>query len=1001
MEGRRIGKYLVQASLGEGGMGQVLLARDSTLGRTVALKLVRRGGDEAFVRLLLEAQALARLDHPNICRVYEVGDHDGQPFIAMQHLEGETLAIAALRLSLTEKVMLMRAVAEALHAVHRLGLVHRDLKPANIMVSRSEEGGLRPVVLDFGLVRDEAAPGLTRTGMPLGTPAYMSPEQADGESARVDRRSDIFSLGATLHAILIGRPPFDASSPAGILRQLRESEVAAPRGLDPGLPRDLETILLKCLERKPERRYDTAKELADELGRFLGGEPIAAKRPSRLARWVSRARRQPWVVGSLGFAAILLGLLVIQVVRNRFALERASQVAVQMGAVSRSAESRMRVAYLLPPHDLGPDKEAIRGEMANIQTLMDSLPSKATGPAHLALGRGHMALGEWTRAKESLERAWALGTRTPEASLALGLAQAELYQRRMRVVAQLKQPEIRERELREARAGLQVPALQNLENGRLASPAPAYTDALRAWLGGDATRALNLAEIAVRENPSAYEANLLAGAIHQQRYIEAVAAKDWPSSESEERAIRASYTAAALVGRSDPRALEGLACQLIFSHNDRGVYRDQTVDDLLDQTDRITQELLRVDSESARGHCCRAYVLWRRAHGPEDNRLAIQEARLATRYDPDDDYGWVLLAATLSRAVDYQWEAGQDPEVAIEESVAASESLLKLVPPVSHHGLIALEKLTKAKLRRYQFHVERGQATDAEEDATREAVESAMRVEPQYQFFEQMAAWFHLHAAWRAEVEGRDPEPEIKAILTLSQRTEGAAMFAARRLELRTWGLLALAEHRIRHRASAAKVLLDLDQALSDGRSHWRPSGIHGYAIKAALLRVQDARADGRSDTAALARGESHLRALASLRRTSADEAWIAQVPALKVELALRRVELSVPFTRSAALAWPTEGWLERDGTFPSSLRALARRFPSEGQPSGPELVFERPGTRAALWASLRLFAAKVGEDPTAGRETRMLLPQVASRDALLIPLLASHRREALAVAAR
>ncbi len=956
--GRRVGKYLVGEPLGEGGMGKVYKALDTTLGRTVALKLVTTGGSDAFVRLLLEAQALARLEHPHICHIHEVGEWEGRPFIAMQYVEGSTLREAAKDLSWREAVCLMRAVALAIHAAHRLGLVHRDLKPANIMVTRDEWGALQPVVLDFGLVRDLAAPGLTLTGMPMGTPAFMSPEQAEGESARVDRRSDVFSLGATLYAILLGRPPFEGSRPMDTLRRVVESEPDAPRSLDSNLPLDLETVILTCLAKEPARRYDTALALAEDLRRVLEDEPISARRASHLQRWGRQARRHPAVAASLAVVVGLLGVLGLLLVRQRIVLERSTQVATQVGAVAREVEHRMRMAYLLPPHSLIAEKAVVRTRMAEVRTLMAGLPEASTGAAHHALGRGHMALGEWGPARVALERAWALGYRVPEAALSLGIVKAELYQRRLRTVSQLKDPGQKTTALRALEKELRNPALSHLRAGKSASPSPATVEAQVLALQGDTDGALRQVEVALHQTPAAYEASLLAGVLHQQRYLDAIAVRNWPAAEVEEGRVRAAYEAAGEVGRSDPRAREGVACLLIFVHNDRGVYRDQDVDHLLEEVDSLTGPLLALDPESARGHCCQSYVLWRRGRGAADNEKAIAEARLATRFDPEDDYGWVLLAATLSRAVDYAWETGLDPEPAIEESTAACETLLRLVPKGSHHGLIATEKLAKARLRRYQHRAESGTLQPGDETATRAALEEALFADPQYQYFEQMLGWFHLHTAWHAILEGRDPEPSWEALLALSRRTHAAATFAGRRLDLRMWALLARTDHLLRTGRAEVAPWRDLEAGLVAGQALW-PSAKHDlYAAKVALLQARRTGEAAREGW--LRRAEAHARALAARRDGKGVAAWRLQVAPLAVEIALVRMDKRA---------------LKSDLT-PRLRRAL------QVAPT-PDLEFERPGTQALVRASLE---ARLNPEPV----KEQVLQRLTQRNRLLGPLLPS-----------
>src|SRR6267142_34907 len=257
-------RYEVQALIGAGGMGKVYKAFDRQLMRAVALKFLR-GGDAAVERKFLrEAQAQARVDHAHVCRVYEVGRLSDRPYIAMQYVSGKTLRDAVAELSSAEKLALMRDVAEAVHAAHQTGLVHRDIKPQNILVEQNPDGP-RPFVTDFGLARDVRSPGDTAEGAVLGTPQYMAPVQANGDLRALDARTDVYGLGATLYEVLTARPPFEGGSQLQILFRMIHEEPARPRKLAAGMPADAESVVLKCLEKEPSRRYQTAKALAAAL----------------------------------------------------------------------------------------------------------------------------------------------------------------------------------------------------------------------------------------------------------------------------------------------------------------------------------------------------------------------------------------------------------------------------------------------------------------------------------------------------------------------------------------------------------------------------------------------------------------------------------------------------------------------------------------------------------------------------------------------------------------
>ncbi len=275
--GASLGKYKIEALLGQGGMGKVYRAFDSQLNRSVALKFVRSDDGEILERFLREARNQARVDHENICKIYEVGELDGKPYIALQLVEGKPVNEVEHPLTLEEKVMIIRDVADAVQTAHAQGLIHRDLKPGNIMIRQGEDGRWIPMVLDFGLARELAAPGLTISGMVLGSPAYMSPEQALGDIGAMDRRSDVYSLGVTLYEMLSGKRPFPGNVTTELLIQVVEDEPLPLSQASTNLPGDLEKIVMKCLEKEPERRYDSARLLAQDLTNFLHGDPVMAK----------------------------------------------------------------------------------------------------------------------------------------------------------------------------------------------------------------------------------------------------------------------------------------------------------------------------------------------------------------------------------------------------------------------------------------------------------------------------------------------------------------------------------------------------------------------------------------------------------------------------------------------------------------------------------------------------------------------------------------------------
>jgi serine/threonine-protein kinase len=306
--------YEVESELGRGGMGVVYKARHLALKRTVALKmLIGVSANQAErVRFKIEAEAVARLQHPNIVQLHEIGEAGGLPFLALEFVAGGSLAkrLAGRPLLPRDAAHLVETLANAMHLAHSRNLVHRDLKPANILLTGGDETPIslcQPKVTDFGLARQlDSDSGHTRVDAVMGTPSYMAPEQAEGRAHSAGPVADVYSLGATLYECLTGLPPFQGTTPLDTLEQVRTREPASPSSLNRQIPRDLATICLKCLRKQPEQRYASAHELGMDLSRFLRGEPVAA-RPigvaERLRKWV---RRRPDFAGLLAAIVFLL-----------------------------------------------------------------------------------------------------------------------------------------------------------------------------------------------------------------------------------------------------------------------------------------------------------------------------------------------------------------------------------------------------------------------------------------------------------------------------------------------------------------------------------------------------------------------------------------------------------------------------------------------------------------------------------------------------------------------
>ena len=406
------GEYLLLEEIAQGGSGVVFRARQVSLSRVVALKMLRSGpgaaDEELARRFKAEAEAAAALDHPNIVPIHEVGVHEGQNYFTMKLVEGGTLSsrLKEYQADRRRAVELMVKVCRAVHHAHRQAILHRDIKPGNILV----DGLGEPHVTDFGLARHmEADLDLTVTGTVMGTPHYMSPEQARGESRRLTVATDVYSLGAVIFELMAGCRPFAGNTMVDLLQRVTNDPPPRLRSVWPDSDRDMETIVARCLEKAPNARYGSAAALADDLVHWLRGEPIVARPVSAVERLWKWARRKPALAAAAGVAGLLAVALVVALAVSRHLVGKALEESKESLALSRQSLDRAegRVSYMTTvlPDLLEPvgRLDLLNGPFENVEQYYATMPAGTRDAA--ALSRHAAFLSRWS------EVLWKLGKR--------------------------------------------------------------------------------------------------------------------------------------------------------------------------------------------------------------------------------------------------------------------------------------------------------------------------------------------------------------------------------------------------------------------------------------------------------------------------------------------------------------------------------------------------------------------------------------------------------------
>ena len=875
--------------VGRGGMGSVYSAWDPRLRRAVALKFLHISDTEGEPHFLQEARAQARVSHPNVCEVFEVGEVDGRPYVAMQLIRGRPLSELLSVLARADLIAIVRDVARAAHAAHVQGLIHRDIKPSNIMVVTDQDGHRHARVVDFGLSRPFLEPSeeptvrcdrdaaealeLTLRGQLAGTPAYMSPEQALGVSSRLDARSDVYSIGCTLYECLLGRPPHAADSRMELLLKVTSEEPRPPRGFDRSIPADLESVVMRCLRKDPAERYPSAAELADDLEAVLEHRRVRAHRGGVTYLLHTLLRRSPTLST---VAALLLSATMVATGmwgRSEWRSARQAAAAQSFGAQVARLESLLWKERSLPVHDIGPAVAAVRARMEAIEAEIERRGEVAGAPGHLALGNAHLALGELDAAVEHLEIAWAEGHAPRETAWALGSALGAIYQRGLSSLETITDPDLRATEHRRLDRQYGDRARDLLRRARgCTSASPLFVDSVLALAEGRTEDGLRLAGASFAESPWQYEAKLLEGDLLVAR------ARDVGDGVEAARLCaeaEMSYRAAAAIAPSDPSCYARLAGAVL--QRLRALHPEPMDQEQWERAVEAADTAATIDSSFVAGRLAKARLhllqadqhIVRSLGDPAPwHEVAKETARAALAVAPGQPEVLTLMGEVHVAAAKSAIAAGRDPSAELDVGIDALSRAAEVAPSYT-----VLNNLGIALRRAAAWNLGRGREARPLLERAAGSFARATRLDEGRHHAWSNLGWVRLNQAQAATRQGVDPVPLLRDSVATFRRACAAA--PERTDPHNTLGLARteLAKARARQHRDSAPVL---DEAVASFERALRLYPDYTYAHNnlgnVLIMRAGLELDRGRDPSALLDRAEWEL--LAATERAGYATAW-------------------------------------------------------------------------------------------------------------------------------
>ncbi|HEY7160695.1 MAG TPA: tetratricopeptide repeat protein, partial [Acidobacteriota bacterium] len=621
----------------------------------------------------------------------------------------------------------------------------------------------------FGLVREAAAQGVTVTGVLVGTPHYMAPEQAWGENQKLDARVDVYGLGATMYEFLTGALPLDSENTMEVLKKLLEEEPKPLRQINGNIPSDLETIVLKCLEKEPVRRYETARALSQDLQRYLEGEPILARRASISYRIGKKARKHRALVIVSAIAFAIIAGLIISAIYSAIQSRQREMLAQRFGQQVEKIESLMRLSHLSPLHDVRSEKNAVRKHMQDIQNQMQQLGGLAKAPGLYALGRGNLSLNEFEKARDDLQQAWNAGYQTPDAAYALGLTLGNIYQKALNDADQIPDKEQRELKMREIEKQYRDPAVSYLKKSKnYEEVSSEYVEGLIAYYQKKYDEALKLSSQAIQKVPWLYEALVLGGNIYARKGTDKSDRGDYENASLDYNSAIQSFKLALQTGESDPAAYEAL-CKLYHAMIFVEVFQTgHDIEKYGKDADESCGNAIVADPEYVQAYLglSNVYGLWSRFKAERNQdptkefQKAIVLAQKATQIKPDDHSFHTLATAYRFRA-EYEMYHGIDPEPAFQQIISNGEKALKF----NSKNVPAYGDLAIAYMYRGEYEMNRGQDPRESLNLAINNYDKSVQLEPRsYGTFNSLANAYAIRSDYEAS-KGIDPAKSLEGAI--------------------------------------------------------------------------------------------------------------------------------------------------------------------------------------------------------------------------------------------